>query len=91
MLLSLCLSGMMMAKDLSIEEAVNDGDVKADVVAQVKAYGLKNGLKNFEIPTRVLLVNDEWTPENNLVTAAFKIRRKFIYDKYGKELAVLYS
>jgi len=85
------LASIPAAKDLSIEEAINDGAVKADVVSQVKAYGLKNGLKGFEIPTRVLLVTDEWTPENNLVTAAFKIRRKFIYDKYAEELATLYS
>lgn len=85
------LTSIPAAKDLSIEEAINDADVKADVVSQIKAYGLKYGLKNFEIPARVLLVTDEWTPENNLVTAAFKIRRNFIYKKYEKELAMVYS
>jgi len=79
------------AKNLTPAEAVKDPAVVAEVVQQVKKYGLKNGLKNFEIPSRILLVNDEWTPENDLVTAAFKIRRKFIYEKYKEELTNLYS
>merc|ERR1711936_1184293 len=58
---------------------------------QLKDYGIKNGLKNFEIPTKVLIVLDEWTPDNGLATAAFKIRRKFIYDEYRKEIEMTYN
>eukprot|EP00090_Calanus_glacialis_P001394 TRINITY_DN10994_c0_g1_i1.p1 TRINITY_DN10994_c0_g1~~TRINITY_DN10994_c0_g1_i1.p1 ORF type:complete len:726 (-),score=259.31 TRINITY_DN10994_c0_g1_i1:181-2358(-) len=77
--------------DLDLLEAINDREVKKTVVAQLKEYGIKNGLKNFEIPARVLIVMDEWTPDNGLVTAAFKIRRKFIYDEYKKEIDNTYN
>jgi len=77
--------------EIELLEACNDRDVKKDVVAQLKAYGIKNGLKNFEIPAKVLIVMDEWTPDNGLVTAAFKIRRKFIYDEYRKEIDTTYN
>ena len=53
--------------------------------------GIKNGLKNFEIPTKELIVLDEWTPDNGLATAAFKIRRKFIYDEYKNEIEMTYN
>eukprot|EP00092_Neocalanus_flemingeri_P005787 GFUD01006229.1.p1 GENE.GFUD01006229.1~~GFUD01006229.1.p1 ORF type:complete len:726 (-),score=213.49 GFUD01006229.1:423-2600(-) len=77
--------------EIELMEACNDMEVKKEVVAQLKQYGIKNGLKNFEIPARVLIVMDEWTPDNGLVTAAFKIRRKFIYDEYRKEIDATYN
>jgi len=67
---------------LDVNELVRDPDVHTEIVDQLKAYGLRNGLKPFELPKRVLLVLDEWTPDNGLVTAAFKIRRNFIYNEY---------
>ena len=57
----------------------------------LKDYGMKNCLKTFEVPAKVLMVLDEWTPDNGLVTAAFKIRRKFIYDEYKKEIENTYN
>lgn len=77
--------------EISIQEACHDREVKVEVVKMLKTYGLKNGLKPFETPTKVLLVLDEWTPDNGLVTAAFKIRRKFIYDEYRKEIETTYN
>jgi len=79
------------APDASLQECCNDEEVKDEVVRQLREYGMKNGLKAFEVPFKVLLVLDEWTPDNGLVTAAFKIRRKFIYDEYRKELEATYS
>jgi len=81
----------MINPEIELLEACNDREVKNAVVAQLKEYGIKNGLKNFEIPARVLIVMDEWTPDNGLVTAAFKIRRKFIYDEYRKEIDATYN
>jgi len=77
--------------EISIKEACHDVEVKKAVCKLLKDYGMKNGLKNFEVPTKVLMVLDEWTPDNGLVTAAFKIRRKFIYDEYRKEIENTYN
>jgi long-subunit acyl-CoA synthetase (AMP-forming) len=32
----------------------------------------------------------EWTPENNLLTAAFKLKRKEIFKKYEKIIDEMY-
>jgi len=77
--------------ELALNEACQDVDVKKQVCRLLKDYGIKNGLKNFEIPAKVLIVLDEWTPDNGLVTAAFKIRRKFIYDEYKREIEMTYN
>jgi len=60
--------------EISLHEACHDPEVKKQVVKMLKDYGMKNHLKAFEVPTKVLIVLDEWTPDNGLVTAAFKIR-----------------
>ena len=56
------------------------------VVAKLEKFGLSMGLERLECPRKVLLTLDEWTPETGLVTAAFKIRRRFIVQKYQKEI-----
>jgi long-chain acyl-CoA synthetase len=40
---------------------------------------------------KFILVSDEWTPENNLLTAAFKLRRKEIFKKYEKIFEEMYQ
>jgi len=32
-------------------------------------------LENFEIPAKIILLPDPWTPESGLVTAALKIKK----------------
>ncbi len=45
----------------------------------------------FEIPERVQLVAEAWTPESDLVTAALKLKRKPIHAKYKEQIAALYA
>ena len=77
--------------EISVQEACHDAEVKKEVVNMLKSYGMKNGLKAFEVPGKVLIVLDEWTPDNGLVTAAFKIRRNFIYNEYREEINNTYN
>lgn len=48
-------------------------------------------LERFEIPTAIMLCTDVWTPDNNLVTAAYKIKRREIYNKYKSQIDRLYQ
>lgn len=56
----------------------------------IKEYGKKKKLNKFEIPSKIALCEEAWTPETGLVTAAFKIRRKEINEKYKKVIKELY-
>ena len=49
------------------------------------------GLEKVEYPQKVFLILDEWTPDTGLVTAAFKIRRRFIILRYENEVNALYK
>jgi long-chain acyl-CoA synthetase len=62
--------------------------VKALVLKECNAVGKRSGFKNIEMLQGVVLTADEWTPESGLVTAAQKLQRKKIAQKYDAEIQV---
>lgn len=64
--------------------------VKELVLKECNAIGKKNGFKPMETLEAVILTPEEWTPENGLVTAAQKIQRKIIAEKFAAEIKVSY-
>jgi len=48
-------------------------------------------LERFEIPQRLTLVTEQWTPETELVTASLKLKRKNISAHYRQELDAMYN
>lgn len=48
-------------------------------------------LNRTERPAKILLVDEEWTPDSGLVTAALKIRRRNIEARYIKDIDRLYK
>ncbi|QRV99415.1 AMP binding enzyme [Ceratobasidium sp. AG-Ba] len=58
---------------------------------ECNAVGKKAGFKPLEILEAVVLTPEEWTPENELVTAAQKIQRKKIAQRYEKEIKEVYK
>lgn len=83
-----------LAETMSIEnnseKLCKNAKILEKVIATLSTYGLKNGLEKFELPKKITLVTDEWTPDSGLVTAAFKIRRIFIVKKYENEIKMMY-
>ena len=50
--------------------------------------GKKNQFKSLEMLQAVVLTPDEWTPESGLVTAAQKVQRKKVAEKFENEIKV---
>ncbi|KAK3034012.1 hypothetical protein RJ639_033297 [Escallonia herrerae] len=48
-------------------------------------------LDKFEIPAKIKLVPDAWTPESGLVTAALKLKREQVKSKFKDDLKKLYE
>lgn len=48
--------------------------------------GKQLGLKGKEIPLHITLVKEEWNQENDLLTAAMKMKRKQVHDYYGEQI-----
>ena len=47
---------------------------------------MKGAVAKMEIPTKVKIMDDIWTPETGLVTASTKVLRNPIRDKYNDTL-----
>ena len=48
-------------------------------------------LKGFEIPKKVIIIKEPFSPENNLMTPTLKLKSKSIKMKYINELKDLYE
>jgi len=66
-------------------------DFKAAVLQSLQQIAKSTGLKEIEVVKGVVLTDDEWTPENDLLTAAMKLKRQSIVPKYKKEIEEQYA
>lgn len=48
-------------------------------------------LEKFEIPAKIKLLSEPWTPESGFVTAALKLKREVIKKAFSSDLKELYS
>lgn len=48
-------------------------------------------LEKYEIPKRAKICTEQWTPESELVTAAFKLKRKNLSEFYKTDLVSMYN
>jgi long-chain acyl-CoA synthetase len=47
--------------------------------------------KNYERPRKVIIVDDEWTPENGVLTPTLKLKRRVIYERYEDNIEDVYE
>jgi len=60
--------------------------VTADVASACKAAKLAK----FEIPSKIILIDELWTPDNDMLTAVAKLKRKQIEEKHKEQIAAVY-
>lgn len=61
------------------------------LVGCVEQAGKDGKLEKFEIPAKIKLLHEPWTPETNLVTAAMKLKRENVRKTFADDLKALYS
>nr|CAG4714299.1 unnamed protein product [Naegleria fowleri] len=61
------------------------------VAASLKEEAKKNNLQRMEEIKHFKLLLDEWTPENELLTAAMKLKRSNIVKRYKTEIEEMYA
>lgn len=74
----------------SLAELCDDPEA-AEEVAKSVAKAAKGKLVAFEIPAKVALSAEPWTPENDLVTAAMKLKRAQIVKALSAKLEAAYA
>ena len=73
------------------EDLVHNDKLNVIVLKELQAAGKKGGLNGIEIIEGVVMTEEEWTPQNNLVTSAQKLNRKGINEKYKSQFGKAYS
>ncbi len=72
---------------LSVEspkELVELAEVRELIESEVEEQSAD--FKVYEKPRRLIIVDDEWTPENGVLTPTLKLKRRVIYDMYEDEI-----
>ena len=90
------LSVIRLAKRLkvdynSVTDLYENQRILQYITNQIRRHGLNARLSKHEIPQKIMLCSDEWTPDNGLLTAAMKIKRKNITNKYEKQINLMYE
>ncbi|XP_061878798.1 long-chain-fatty-acid--CoA ligase 3b isoform X1 [Entelurus aequoreus] len=73
------------------EEICNSPSMEKEVLRIIKEAALSSKLERFEIPVKVRLSAEAWTPETGLVTDAFKLKRKALKTHYQDDIERLYG
>ncbi|KAE8077452.1 hypothetical protein FH972_016014 [Carpinus fangiana] len=66
-------------------------ETKKEVLASIQKEAKRARLQRFEIPAKIKLLSEPWTPESGLVTGAFKIKRDVIRKAFSEDLSKLYT
>uniref|UniRef100_A0A8C7Y6S3 long-chain-fatty-acid--CoA ligase n=1 Tax=Oryzias sinensis TaxID=183150 RepID=A0A8C7Y6S3_9TELE len=75
----------------SREELCNSRAIEELVLKAITEAALTAQLERFEIPRKIRLSSDPWTPETGLVTDAFKLKRKELKTHYKEDIERMYG
>ncbi|KAH7283970.1 hypothetical protein KP509_34G033300 [Ceratopteris richardii] len=88
------LKGFAHAKGIqfeSFDDLCNRDEAMKEVLQSLHKIGKTAHLQNFELPAKVKLLSQPWTPESGLVTAALKLKRENLRKKFDEDLKKLYA
>lgn len=77
--------------DVSIDKLCVESQIKQIFLEKIQAHSKQYGLGKWDIPQKVHLTTLVWTPDNGMVTAALKLKRKDIYKEYEQEINAMYN
>ena len=75
---------------MSHEELCQDPKVVKEILIQLTSHGLRMGCEKFEIPKTITLLPELWTPDSGLITAAMKLKRKEIENRFCNQIDHMY-
>lgn len=73
------------------EEICTNPEMESEVLKEITEVATKIKLQRFEIPLKVHLSSEPWTPETGLVTDAFKLKRKELKNHYLYHIERMYG
>ena len=74
-----------------VSSLCRDEDMTEAALRELVSYGRQLRLEKFELPGAVTLCGELWTPDTDMVTAAFKLKRKPIQVFYQQDINRMYG
>ncbi|TVY80473.1 Long-chain-fatty-acid--CoA ligase, partial [Lachnellula suecica] len=78
-------------KGHGLGDLVHDQLIQEEVLKQMQSVGKKAGFASMEIIVGAVLSDEEWTPQNGLVTATSKLNRNALVKKYKSDIDAAYK
>ncbi|KAF7692580.1 long-chain-fatty-acid--CoA ligase 3b [Silurus meridionalis] len=75
----------------SWEDVCNHPDMEKEVLRIITEAAVNAKLERFEVPKKIRLSAEQWTPETGLVTDAFKLKRKELKSHYQEDIERMYG
>eukprot|EP01138_Halocafeteria_seosinensis_P013872 gb/GECG01014165.1/.p1 GENE.gb/GECG01014165.1/~~gb/GECG01014165.1/.p1 ORF type:complete len:911 (+),score=116.33 gb/GECG01014165.1/:1-2733(+) len=72
-------------------EVADNAELKEKVLQSINEQAKHANLSRSETPQKVILAKEQWTPQNELLTAAMKLKRPAVTKKYRDALEALYK
>ncbi|XP_037537600.1 long-chain-fatty-acid--CoA ligase 3b [Nematolebias whitei] len=86
---------MALARQMQIngawEEICNNPQIEKEFLHIITDAAVSGKLERFEIPKKIRLSAEPWTPETGLVTDAFKLKRKELKTHYQEDIERMYG
>ncbi len=77
--------------DDTFEQLCENSLVVETILKDITESGLQYRLNKREIPLKVRVCPEEWSPDNGMLTAAMKLKRVNIVNKYKTEIDEMFS
>ena len=75
--------------NFAVKDVVSDPQVKTLIQGELENYGSR--FRSYERPKKFVLITEDFTVENGLLTPSLKVKRRNVLAKYGKTLEALYA
>ena len=79
------------ANDIEVSHFTNNSKLLKELNKSILETGKSGGLNGIELILGIVLVDDEWTPENGFVTSAQKLQRKKILASVKEKVDKVYA
>ncbi|XP_043926225.1 long-chain-fatty-acid--CoA ligase 3 isoform X2 [Protopterus annectens] len=73
------------------EDICNNAEIEKEILREITAVAVTAELEKFEVPAKIRLSPEPWTPETGLVTDAFKLKRKELKNHYQDDIERMYG
>ena len=85
------LAKELQKEHLSLEQMCEDSTINQKVYESIVDRCRQLAFKKPEIPVKIVIVKEQWTQENNLLTAAFKMRRQAVQKFYQEKIQAIFG